>query len=97
MIRKTAKGRVLFEEGSRAFGRRPSAHTSWPKADSREQRADHTITPRRILICMIRKTPKGYVLLSKSTGKKLGGPYKTREQALKRERQVQFFKRRKAA
>jgi len=27
----------------------------------------------------------------------LGGPYKTREQALKRERQVQFFKRRKAA
>ena len=33
---------------------------------------------------MIRKTPKGYVLLSKTTGKKLGGPYKTREQALKR-------------
>ena len=46
---------------------------------------------------MIRKTTKGYVLLSKTTGKKLGGPYKTREQALKRERQVQFFKRRKAA
>jgi hypothetical protein len=46
---------------------------------------------------MIRKTPKGYVLLSKTTGKKLGGPYKTREQAVKRERQVQFFKRRKAA
>jgi hypothetical protein len=37
------------------------------------------------------------VLLSKTTGKKLGGPYKTRDQALKRERQVQFFKRRKAA
>ncbi len=46
---------------------------------------------------MIRKTPKGYVLLSKTTRKKLGGPYKTRAQALKRERQVQFFKRRKAA
>ena len=46
---------------------------------------------------MIRKTPKGYVLLSKSTRKKLGGPYKTRDQAVKRERQVQFFKRRKAA
>ncbi len=46
---------------------------------------------------MIRKTQKGYVLLSKTTGKKLGGPYKTRAQALKRERQVQFFKRRKAA
>ncbi len=46
---------------------------------------------------MIRKKPQGYVLLSKTTGKKLGGPYKTRDQALKRERQVQFFKRRKAA
>ena len=46
---------------------------------------------------MIRKTPKGYVLLSKKTGKKLGGPYKTRGQALKRERQVQFFKHHKAA
>ena len=45
---------------------------------------------------MIRKTADGYVLLSKKTGKKLGGPYKTREQALKRERQVQFFKRRAA-
>lgn len=52
---------------------------------------------RCILHFMIRKTPKGYVLLSKTTGKKLGGPYKTRNQALKRERQVQFFKRRKAA
>lgn len=46
---------------------------------------------------MIRKTPKGYVLLSKKTRRKLGGPYKTREEALKRERQVQFFKRRKVA
>ena len=46
---------------------------------------------------MIRKTPKGYVLLSKKTRRKLGGPYKTREEALKRERQVQFFKRHKAA
>jgi hypothetical protein len=46
---------------------------------------------------MIRKTPKGYVLYSKSTPhKRLGGPYKSREQALKRERQVQFFKRRAA-
>ena len=41
---------------------------------------------------MIRKTAKGYVLLSKKTRKKLGGPYKTRDEALKRERQVQFFK-----
>ena len=33
---------------------------------------------------MIRKTPKGYVLKSKTTGKKLGGPYKTREEALEK-------------
>ena len=46
---------------------------------------------------MIRKTPKGYVLYSKSKPRKrLGGPYKAREQAMKRERQVQFFKRRAA-
>jgi hypothetical protein len=46
---------------------------------------------------MIRKTAKGYVLYSKSTPrKKLGGPYKSRAQAIKRERQVQFFKRRAA-
>ncbi len=44
---------------------------------------------------MIKKTLKGYVLLSRKTGKKLGGPYKSREAALKRERQVQFFKRHK--
>lgn len=48
---------------------------------------------------MIRKTPKGYVLYSKSKGsdgkrKRLGGPYKTRAQAEKRERQVQYFKHR---
>jgi len=49
--------------------------------------ARSSITPH-----MIRKTTKGYVLLSKKTGKKLGGPYKTRDEALKRERQVQFFK-----
>ncbi len=46
---------------------------------------------------MIRKTPKGYVLYSKSTHKKLGGPYKTRAAAVKRERQVQFFKHKRAA
>ena len=41
---------------------------------------------------MIRKTAKGYVLYSKDGSRKLGGPYRTREEALKRERQVQFFK-----
>ena len=41
---------------------------------------------------MIRKTPKGYVLYSTDGSRKLGGPYKTRAEALRRERQVQFFK-----
>ena len=41
---------------------------------------------------MIRKTAKGYVLYSKDGSRRLGGPYRTREEALKRERQVQFFK-----
>ena len=40
---------------------------------------------------MIEKTAKGYVLYSKDGSRKLGGPYETREEALRRERQVQFF------
>ena len=47
---------------------------------------------------MIKKTPKGQyeVRSGKATGgKRLGGPYKTREAALKRLRQVEYFKRAK--
>jgi hypothetical protein len=40
---------------------------------------------------MIRKTSKGYVVKSES-GKNLGGPYKTRAEAEKRLRQVEYFK-----
>lgn len=43
---------------------------------------------------MIKKTPKGYTVVSK-TGKKLGGPYKSRSSAVKRLRQVEFFKHKK--
>ncbi len=43
---------------------------------------------------MIKKTKSGYKVVS-SKGKNMGGPYKTREEALKRLRQVEFFKRRK--
>lgn len=43
---------------------------------------------------MIRKTSGGYKVLSEK-GKNLGGPYKTRAQAEKRLRQVEFFKHRK--
>ena len=45
---------------------------------------------------MIRKVKGGYKLFSKS-GKNLGGPYKTRAEAEKRERQVQYFKHLKGA
>jgi hypothetical protein len=43
---------------------------------------------------MIKKLQGGYKVLSKK-GKNLGGPYKTKEEAQKRLRQVEFFKRRK--
>lgn len=45
---------------------------------------------------MIRKEGGKYVVLSES-GKKLGGPYKTVEQAHKRLAQVEMFKHMKAA
>lgn len=43
---------------------------------------------------MIRKVKAGYKVVS-SKGKNLGGPYKTEEEAKKRLRQVEFFKRKK--
>lgn len=46
-------------------------------------------------VTMIKKTRGGYKVLSEKTGKNLGGPYKTRAEAEKRLRQVEFFKHRK--
>lgn len=43
---------------------------------------------------MIKKVAGGYQVLS-SKGKNLGGPYKTRKEAEKRLRQVEFFKHKK--
>lgn len=43
---------------------------------------------------MIKKVSGGYQVLS-SKGKNLGGPYKTKAEALKRLRQVEFFKHKK--
>ena len=40
---------------------------------------------------MIIKTAKGYMVRSEK-GKNLGGPYKTKEEAKKRLRQVEYFK-----
>jgi hypothetical protein len=42
---------------------------------------------------MIKKLKGGYKVVSEKTGKNLGGPYKTKEEAEKRLRQVEFFKR----
>jgi hypothetical protein len=44
---------------------------------------------------MIKKVAGGYQVLS-SKGRNLGGPYKTRKEAERRLRQVEFFKHRKA-
>jgi hypothetical protein len=41
---------------------------------------------------MIVKKKDGYYVLSKKKRKNLGGPYSSREKALKRLRQVEFFK-----
>jgi hypothetical protein len=45
---------------------------------------------------MIQKVKGGYKVVSETTGRNLGGPYKTLEEAKKRLRQVEFFKRRKS-
>ncbi len=44
---------------------------------------------------MIVKRKAGYFVLSEKTRRNLGGPYKTREEAVKRLRQVEFFKQQK--
>jgi hypothetical protein len=44
---------------------------------------------------MIKKVSAGYKVASEKKGKNLGGPYKTREAAEKRLRQVEFFKHNK--
>ena len=44
---------------------------------------------------MIKKVKKGYKVVSEKSGKNLGGPYKSKEQAKKRLQQVEFFKRQK--
>ena len=44
---------------------------------------------------MIKKVKQGYKVVSEKSGKNLGGPYKTKDQAKKRLKQVEFFKRTK--
>jgi len=45
---------------------------------------------------MIKKTKEGYKVTSEK-GKNLGGPYKTKAEASKRLRQVEYFKHRKGS
>lgn len=40
---------------------------------------------------MIKRQGSQWVLMSHDGSKKLGGPYKTREEAVEREREVKFF------
>ena len=40
----------------------------------------------------IKKVAKGYKVLSEKTGKNLGGPYRSKDLAAKRLRQVEYFK-----
>jgi hypothetical protein len=53
----------------------------------------------REIVCrrraMIVKVKGGYKVVSEKTKKNLGGPYKTKAEAEKRLRQVEFFKHRK--
>lgn len=44
---------------------------------------------------MIRKQGSGYVVRSKKTGKKLSRVYKTRKEAAKRLKQIEYFKHNK--
>ncbi len=46
---------------------------------------------------MIVKRKAGYFVLSETTRRNLGGPYKKREEAVKRLRQVEFFKHQKTS
>jgi hypothetical protein len=45
---------------------------------------------------MIKKVKEGYMVVSEKSGRNLGGPYKTKEEAKKRLQQVEFFKRKNA-
>lgn len=41
---------------------------------------------------MIKKAPKGYSVKSENGKKNLGGPYKTKQEAEKRLKEVEYFK-----
>jgi hypothetical protein len=84
------------------FASKPTQIANWrPGSTAQSEKCDARHIPEGIVRTsylvggMIKKAKGGYKVLSESTGKNLGGPYKTLEEAKKRLRQVEFFKRRK--
>jgi len=65
--------------------------TVWKRA---RQRRTIEIQAKAQGAIMIKKVAGGYKVLSEK-GKNLGGPYKTKKEAEKRLRQVEFFKHKK--
>lgn len=59
------------------------------KSELRSAERDQTMIAE---VTMIKKVKGGYKVLSEKTKKNLGGPYKTKAEAEKRLRQVEFFK-----
>jgi hypothetical protein len=57
-----------------------------------------SIKPQKVerVLFVIVKREDGYYVVSEKTEKNLGGPYKTREEAEKRLRQVEYFKHKKS-
>lgn len=60
-----------------------------------ERRTNHCEICRARSEDTIKKVSGGYKVLSESGGKNLGGPYKSKAQAEKRLRQIEYFKHQK--
>lgn len=87
--RRLAKNAKTGEEKREAYAR-IEGHAQHPEKyveDFEDEELDDETLDEHIV-----KRSNGYYLLSKSTGKNLGGPYPNRSGAEKRERAVQFWK-----
>jgi hypothetical protein len=84
---------VFFSRRGAGEGLRSKFSGQNDKSLSCRQR--HVLVPtdaKRRSHTMIKKVKGGYKVVSEKTGKNLGGPYKTKAEAEKRLRQVEFFK-----
>lgn len=48
------------------------------------------------ILCIIRETSEGKFIVMSENGRRLGGPYDSREEAMKRLQQVEMFKHMKS-